>query len=395
MAVTARPRVALVAGGGAVKAYAFHVGVLLGLEEDGFFFKSGLRWEPTFAPPKKREINIYIGSSAGACVVASLGGGHPVRHLRDAIRGTSKEVPTFGYRVLFVPIAPNPRQYVARLTRRLRLDRLRPHHLLDIGGVFTTSGVEKYFRKHVLPTGRFGDLGVELYVAATQVNSARKVVFGPRDSLKDGAYDPSCAYYDNVPISQAIAAAVAVPPLFAPFAIANPTTGKQFHYYDGEVRETLSMDIAREAGADFAIASSIWSPYQYNDRVGTLADLGATTLMEQALHQAVGQKVERDREQSRLFDDLLCLIDGHMSRAGVDSQATKHLKREVCGLLGYRPVQTLYVMPTPEDYPFFLDGSFRFNRRVIDRCIEAGVRAYRAAAHGHREFFSELDQWIS
>jgi predicted acylesterase/phospholipase RssA len=390
-----RPRVALVAGGGAVKAYAFHVGVLLGLEEDGFFFKSGLRWEPTSAPPDQREINVYIGSSAGACVVASLSGGHPIHHLRDAIRGRSKEVPTFGYGVLFVPIAPNPRRYVARLAKRFRLKRLRPHHLLDIGGVFTTAGVEKYFRKHVMPTSRFGDLGADLYIAATQVNSTRKVVFGPRDSLENGAYDTACAYYDNIPIPQAIAAAVAIPPLFAPYAIANPTTGKQFHYYDGEVRETSSMDIAREVGADFAIASSIWRPYQYNDKVGTLANLGATTLVEQALHQAVGQKVERDRKQSLQFEDLLKLIDRRLFAAGVDAKTAENLKQEVCMLLRHRRVQTLYVTPTQEDYPFFLDGSFRFNRRVIDRCIEAGLRAYRAAAGDHREFFSELDKWIS
>ena len=110
-------RFALVAGGGAVKGYAFHVGVAQAMEQDGYHFRSGLRWNPSEAPPGKREVSLYVGSSAGACVVASLASGHPVAHLRDAIRGRSREVPTFRYRVLFVPVAPNPVRYVGRLMR--------------------------------------------------------------------------------------------------------------------------------------------------------------------------------------------------------------------------------------------------------------------------------------
>ena len=38
----------------------------------------------------------------------------------------------------------------------------------------TTAGVERYFRKHVLPTNRFTDLAPQLFLIATQVNNARK-----------------------------------------------------------------------------------------------------------------------------------------------------------------------------------------------------------------------------
>jgi len=362
--------------------------VLQGLEQDGFHFRAGLRWKPKVAPQGRREIDMYVGSSAGACIVASLAAGHPVEDLKQAVRGTSRRVPTFGYRVLYVPVAPNPTRYLGRLARRWRLGRLRPHHLLDVGGMMTTSGVERYFRRHVLPTNRFGDLAPQLYIAATQVNIARKVVFGPRDSLAaDGAYDGECAYYDNVPISQAIAAAVAMPPLFAPYAITNPTTGKQFHYYDGEVRETLSLHVARDACADFIIASSIWNPYRYVDQVGTLADLGITALTEQVLHQIVEQKVDRDRELTDRYARLLELIDRHSS-----PDAARTLKEEACRLLRYRPTRTLYVTPVDEDHAFFFEGSFRFSRRLIDRCIAAGQRAYHAAVRDDSTFLEQLDR---
>jgi predicted acylesterase/phospholipase RssA len=377
-----------------VKAYAFHVGVLQGLERDGFFFRSGPRWQPRAAPVGAREIDLYVGSSAGACVVASVAGGHPVDHLREAVRGRSKDVPTFGYRVLFVPVAPNPARYLGRLARRLRMGRLRPHHLVEIGGLLTTSGVERYFRRHVLPTNRFADLAVDLFIAATQVNNARKVIFGPVDSLREAGYDASRAYYDNVPISQAVAAAVAVPPLFAPYAIASPTSGKLFHYYDGEVRETLSLDVARDAGADFVIASSVWHPYTYDDRVGTLADLGISALAEQAIHQAIEQKVDRDRKQAQVYERLLELIARHASQHGMREEATQTLVRQVCELIGHRPMPTLYVTPPPEDNDFFFEGAFRFDRRMIDRCVEAGERAYWAAVRDNPAFLAQLDRQL-
>lgn len=389
-----RVHVALVAGGGAVKAYAYHLGVIRGLAEDGFSFGSGLRWEPRLPPPGVRGVDTYVGSSAGACVVSSVASGHTVDTLVGALTGDAS-VPRFGYHTLFVPVAPNPLRYLARLVRRARISDLRPRHLIEVGGILTTAGVEKYFRRHALITNRFSDLAVGLYIAATQVNGARKVVFGPRDSLGEEGYDRECAYYDNVPISQAVAAAVSIPPVFAPYAITNPTSGKRFHYYDGEVRETLSVHVARDAGADFVIASSIWRPYSYDDQVGTIADLGMVTLAEQALHQAVGQKVDRDREQADAFARVLDVIEAHGRTHALPREATLALQAEVCRVLQHRPVPTLYVTPVESDHDFFFASSFRFGRAVVERCFEAGRRAYQAAARGQAAFFAALDAAIS
>ena len=389
------PRVALVAGGGAVKAYAFHVGVLRGLEEDGFFFRSGLRWSPRKAPKGTREIDTYVGSSAGACAVAAMAGGNRVEDLRAGLMGTHPKVPKFGYRTLFVPVAPNPLKYVSRLARRWRLGGLRPSHLLNMGGFLTTAGVERYFRRHVLPTNRFTDLAPHLFLTATQVNNSRKVVFGPVDSMaQGGGYDPSCAYYDNVPISHALAAAVAVPPVFAPHAIVSPSSGKRFHYYDGEVRETLSAHIARDAGADFVIASSIWSPYSFDEQVGSLADMGMAVIAEQAIHQAIEQKVDQDRRLGRKFDRLLQLIEAHGQRHHVPNEVTGELREQVSELLGHRPLQSLYVSPDRADHEVFLHSPFSFDRQTVDRCIDAGHRAYRSSVERSPEFLQALDAAI-
>jgi len=388
------PTVAFVAGGGAVKAYAFHVGVLRGLEEDGFAFRSGLRWQPRHAPAGAREIGTYVGSSAGACVVASMASGHPVESLRAALMGTARHVPKFGYRTLFVPVAPNPAKYLQRLGRRRKLGGLRPHHLLDLGGLMTTAGVERYFRRHALPTNRFVDLAADLYITATQVNTSRKVVFGPRDSLtpEERRYDPECAYYDNVLISEAIAAAVAVPPIFAPYGIVSPSSGKRFHYYDGEVRQALSAHVARDAGAKFVIASSIWRPYRYDERVGTLADLGMSAVAEQAIHQAIEQKVDLDRRQAARYDELLECLRRRDAGLGVSAADGEVFRQEVCQLLGHHPQRSLYVSPDPEDREFFFSSSFRFNPTIVDRCIDAGHQAYRRAVEVTPDFLPALDR---
>jgi len=386
-----QPRVAFVAGGGAIKAYAFHLGVLFGLQDAGFRFRAGTRWNPIEAPPGSREIDTYVGSSAGGCVAAGLVSGQDIDQMRQAILGTASDVPPFGYRVMFAPIAPHPLRYARRIVRRYKLGILKPAHLLDIGGLITAAGMERYFRRHVLPTNRFTDLHPNLFLVSTQVNGARKVVFGPSDSLGESGYGSECAYYDNVEISEALAAAVSLPPLFAPYAITNPATGKVFHYYDGEVREPLSMNVAREVGASFTIASSIWRPYSYIDHVGSLAEFGMMTLAEQALHQSVEQKVARERAHSRQVERALEAIRELGSGYGLVRHEIERIQERVASELQYRKMRVLYVAPEPRDADFFFQGSFRFSADLVGRCVDAGYRAFEAARAADAGFLEELD----
>lgn len=390
---TKAARVAFVAGGGGVKGYAFHLGVLRGMEQEGFQFRTGLKWQPNPTREGAREIDTFVGSSGGGCVVAALTSGHSVEELRKALFGTARDVPRFGYQTLFVPVAPHPAKYLRRLVRRSQLGGLRPRHLADLSGFLTTRGVERYFRKHVLATNRFSDLAPELFLIATQVNTSRKVVFGPMDSFDPARrYDPSCAYYDNVQISEALAGSVSVPPVFAPYAIVNPSNGKRFHYYDGEVRDALSAHVARDAGADYIISSSIWRPYQYDEQVGTLADLGMSALTEQAIHQTFEQKIDQDRQRSARYQKLLEMIDARETTRGVPRSEIERFKSEVSDVLDHRPSRTLHIAPAPGDHEFFFSAAFRFDPTIIDRCVEAGVRAYRWSVDQDASFLPALDQ---
>jgi predicted acylesterase/phospholipase RssA len=377
--------------GGAIKAYAFHLGVAQAMQAAGFHFRSGLRWRPDTAPTGALEVTALAGSSAGACVAASLASGHSPEEQRGALLGTARRVPHFNHRVLFQPALPSPRQYLKRLIRRYRAGLLRPSHLLEVGGgLFTTAGVERYFRESVLPTNCFSDLAAELFITATQVNNSRKVIFGPRDSLAPGGYDPYCAYYDNVSISRAMAASTAVPPVFAPFAIASAATGKTFHYYDGEIRETLSVHIGRDVGADFVIASSIWRPYHYDPDVGSLAELGMAAVLEQVLHQIIEQKVSQYQRQSVQHDLLLEAIRTRDHRHEVPEHETERFLTQVQGILRHRSIRYLYVVPDRSDHQFFFSPSFRFSADFVDHCMDVGRRAFRRAVRENPGFMVEL-----
>ncbi len=200
------------------------------------------------------------------------------------------------------------------------------------------------------------------------------------------------AYYNNVVVSQAVAAAVAVPPMFAPYSITNPSNGRSFQYYDGEVRETLSAHVARDAGADFIITSSIWSPYQYHHKMGAVSDLGMSAMAEQALHQLVEEKVSRDQRLAGSYYQLMELILDRGQRHGLAPEVTQELSREAAALLRHRKVPTLQITPQPHDHQFFLEGFFRFNQRSLDRCMEAGQRALEHALEQQPQFLRDADQ---
>lgn len=386
------PRVAFVAGGGAVKAFTFHLGVMAAMEEDGFFFEGGPRWEPRRAgEDTRRRINCYLGSSAGSLAAASVASCLPIEEVRAGLLGEAESAPRFGWRTVFAPVAPNPLGYLKRLARRTRVAGPKLDHLLAVGGMVSAAGIEAYFRRHVLPVSRFSDLSVDFFVTATQVNASRQVVFGPWDSLGEEGYDDQRAFFSNVPISQALAASTSVPPVFTPWTIENPATGSPIHYYDGEVRETLSADLAAKAGADFVISSSIWRPYHFDGRVGSLAELGMATLGLQALNQSLEQKARARQEDAAAHARLLERVAERDRKLGVPEEETRAHLEELGDLLQHRPAPVLEVLPDPGDLDFLFAGSFRFSKSSVDRCMDAGRRAWRLAVEQNSGFLEGLD----
>ena len=99
------------------------------------------------------------------------------------------------------------------------------------------AGVEEYVRTHPLRCGPLDDFRLlqnELYLAATDLDTCERIVFGAEG-------------WDDVPISSAVRASTALPMLYKPHVI----NGREF--IDGGIVSTTNLDIAVEAGAKFVV----------------------------------------------------------------------------------------------------------------------------------------------
>src|SRR5262249_8935634 len=121
----------------------------------------------------------------------------------------------------------------------------------NVNGIFSTENLEHYLRENVHPQNTFSSLGVQLYIIATQLNHARKVVFG---NFADDSKDDEIKYDSFAQVSRAVAASASLPPFFAPYPVQDEK-GRDIYYFDGEIRDTLSTHVAADRGSDLVIAS--------------------------------------------------------------------------------------------------------------------------------------------
>jgi NTE family protein len=248
-----RLKIAFVGSGGAARGLA-HLGVLKACEELGV--------HPT----------VYVGAGAGALVGATYGQDIPLDVLLD------------GYRLPWRRRHTGPRLHASTFLGAPRLrDMLDPGYLFS--GVFSVDRLERYLRR-LLPINDFRRLPTEVYVTAFDVDSAKRVVFGP-------------GYVETAPISQAVAASCCVPVVFRPYRIDDR------YYLDGEVVRTLSADLAVAAGANVVIISNVYQPEQRDAAKRSLGRMGVLRLLRQSLNTLLSEKERSGVELlSRLYPDV-------------------------------------------------------------------------------------------
>jgi predicted acylesterase/phospholipase RssA len=220
------------------------------------------------------QFDVYVGTSAGALVAAGVANGlTPEEMMRVVVQqASSSGLP--GLRVSAL-LKPNYLEFLARGVRLpWRLAQLSRALARDLGrvsmvdlavglaeslpsGLYTTAGIERYVRSILSDPGRTDDfrlLGPELYLAATDLDTCERIVFGS-------------AGWDDVPISAAVAASSALPMLYKPVVI------KDRELIDGGVLSTTNLDIAVEAGAKFIVVVNPLVPYvnDFDKQVRTLS----------------------------------------------------------------------------------------------------------------------------
>jgi predicted acylesterase/phospholipase RssA len=192
----------------------------------------------------------------------------------------------------------------------------------------TASDLEELFRT-LLPSNDFRNLDIDLYVPATSLDSHERAVF-------NGVYDFEDDYnhfMTDVPIHRALRASLSIPGIFEPVKINNK------YYIDGEVRQTLSMDIAL-ALADRVIISHTYHPLYLAN--GSVHDMGWYNIVKQSLHIALYERIASWR----------------------DIYAVQYPEKQV-----------IWIEPSLDDIEFFQTPEFSFRPEVQRQMVECGERA--------------------
>lgn len=394
MNIQRKKKIALVLSGGGVKAAAYHIGVCLALREKGFVFAGGskelVQQKYSLEKTGAKTIRLYVGSSAGAFIAAMLAAGKSLDSLIGAFRVGDETKATFnlsdkgetlksiGYRHLF---NLNSKKILSWLPESLMYKSLITGGLeafikngFKLNGLFNANGIERYLRKYVLDENDFSRLGVELYIVATQLNHSRKTIFGP---FLESSYDQSTSTRTNgyTKISEAVAASVSLPPVYAPYPIKS-YDGQSVYHYDGEVRDTLSTHIASDHGADLVIASYSMQPYHYSSEIGSLHKFGIPAILNQALYQVLEQKVIRHIQFQDQKKDLYSSLKLVCEEMNFDAELKKKILDLVKSKLDFNPaVDHIYVSPRPQDHEMFFADHFSLNAKILERIVRIGFKA--------------------
>jgi NTE family protein len=257
-----RSKTALVLGGGGFTGGVYEIGALRAIDL--------LSVNRTV-----NQFDVYVGTSAGAFVASMAANGITPEEM---MRVVNRQVPT-PFRDIDVGtlLRPNFVEFarsgvalpfkLARIARGL-VGQVGSISAMDVvlslaealpSGMYSGSGIEDYVRAVLSDPDRTDDfrlLDNELYLAATDLDTCERIVFGAND-------------WDDVPISTAVRASTALPMVYKPVRV------KDRELVDGGIVSTTNLDIAVEAGAKFVVVVNPLVPY-VNDFTKTESGLLGT-----------------------------------------------------------------------------------------------------------------------
>ena len=269
-----RSKTALVLGGGGFTGGVYEIGALRALDL--------LSVNRTV-----NQFDVYVGTSAGSFVVAAVANGVTPEEMMRVI---VQQVPTpFPDARISSLLKPNYREFLSKgAGLPLRVVRLLRTLIRDLGeisavdlvvglaealpsGLYSGEGVERYVRTILSDPDRTDDfrlLAGELYLAATDLDTCERVVFGAEG-------------WDDVPISTAVSASSALPMLYKPVKV------KDRELIDGGILSTTNLDIAVEAGAKFIVVVNPLVPYvnDFEHRIPTLTGSRARRVSDMGFPQ--------------------------------------------------------------------------------------------------------------
>jgi NTE family protein len=246
------PRTALCLCGGGITGGMYEIGALAAL--DDFFAPQ------QDAPPfTVNDFDIYVGTSAGSFIAATLATGIPVRRMFRAIIDDDKsffpasraDIYRFDVGQGLGIVRDLNGILVSAGTRRLRQRLGLAEVLGDLAdalpaGMFSLRHYEKFLdrflRHHKMPT-RMNEVARELYITANDLDSGHRAIFG-QGELADA------------PLAKAICASSAIPMFFEPVRY----NGRDF--VDGAVGKIEHADVALARGAELIVVVNPLVPFR-------------------------------------------------------------------------------------------------------------------------------------
>ena len=366
-------KIALVLSGGVVKAAAWHLGVSLALEELGFTLKNNNSKKSSL------DIGTYVGSSAGALICLYFANGFKPHEIIDANLKKSerllkpisyKEVLSFKKYKYKTPKSNmhNPFKEFPFFIRTI----LSP--FLKIKGLFTTQGLKDYLEEYILLGTSFDDYLADLFIVATQLDHSRKVIFS-KYKYPSSLHDSTSMFYTGIPVADAAAASMSVPPFYCPYPVSNPYKKQVDYYIDGEIRETLSTDVAVQHKCDVIISSWTHSPYHYHDEIGSLVNYGLPAICTQAIYLMIQKKIISDREQRSRSKDLINTVYEYMKNQKFDIKFRNEIINILQRKLAYNPnVHLIDIYPRHKNYDLFFKSPFSLNPKVLSKVVTLGYK---------------------
>ncbi len=320
-------KTALVLAGGGLTGAVYEIGALRAIDD-------------ILVDRSVNDFDIYVGTSAGSLVGASLANGQSPEDILNVIEGTNPRIKPLQAKYIF---GWNTAEWLNRsisLTPKLVhawINYFKDYPdtpLSDIlwsltdaipAGLYDALALEKYLREALDNLGQsnhFEDLPHELYIIATELSTGERVVFG-----RGGQ--------EGVPISLAVAASSALPILYRPVRIGDK------EYIDGGLRGNASLDLAIENGATLIICINPLVPYDYTSQPqGTSTERKNSFLSEQGL-QAVTNQTLRISSYAGLHYHI------------------KQLRR------AHPEVDIILIEPDPKDSEILFDNIMRFSARLM------------------------------
>jgi predicted acylesterase/phospholipase RssA len=351
-----RDKTALVLGGGGFTGGVYEIGALRAL--DLLAVNSTVN-----------NFDVYVGTSAGSFIAALCANGVTPEEMMRVVSRQGK--PPFKDIDIGDLLRPNVMEFARKgalmplraisLARQL-LSQPGGVSFMDVmmgladglpSGLYTGAGIERYLSDVLSEPGRtddFAQLGCELYLTATDLDTCERVVLGVDDA-------------EDVPISTAVRASGALPMVYTPVRV------KDRELIDGGMVSTTNLDIAIEAGAKLVVVINPIVPF-VNDFSGTVNTL-------------------RGRRPRRVSD---------MGFAQIGYQAFKLLAHQRLHELAkgweqrYPGVDIVLIEPEPTDELMFQTSMMSFTSRVeiarhgfesVTKQLAGEYDRYQAVAERH------------